>query len=122
MRTPGPLGGLALRNVQETDHGTGHLPITNDGKGPVLNREAAAILAPEHLVIGMNAMPTHHRMLHSKSLAWIAGTIGIGVVGQIIDIFSEQISLAFVTKQTYAGGVGQGTVTLKVDAVDRLSS
>ena len=88
-----------LADVNECDHGPDHLPAAADRVGPVFDREACPIAAPEHFVFGVGLLPAAAGAENPASLAGEGSPVGPRVVNEPVQLPAQQVGLIGVSQE-----------------------
>ena len=107
----------AAGDVAEGDDRAGDLVPLADRGADVFDGKAAAVLAPEDVLVDPMDRAVAGRGLDRALLAWIGGTVRAGVVDQLVHLAADDLGRG-VAGHRRRGGIDEGGVTGAIDAVD----
>ncbi len=110
---------LSLGDVEEGDHRPHDLAVAVLRVGPVLRLEGAAVLSPEHLIVGVGPFPV--LVSHEDAaLVLVDGrAVRVPVVDHVVHVAADQLLLVAVPQKLDTGAVAEGADPVRVGAVDR---
>ena len=92
----------------------------NLGAGDVLDREAAAVLAPEDLIRDADGVEIADRLLDGTLFGRVGGAIGVAVVDEVVHVAAEDL-FGFEADHLGGGRIDDGAVAIEVDAVNAVA-
>src|SRR5690606_14216109 len=118
QRAPQPIFGLApQRDVPEHHHGSHELATVVDRGARVLYGEAAAILAPEHLVDDVS----HHAVVECRVDRAVVTRVVVSVFARMVHHGVHGLPQQLVDRvprHARGRGVDEGAATVQIEAVD----
>ena len=114
------LGGAPLTDISEGDYGADYGTVLGQRADHVLDREAGAVPAPQHLVVDAALGATSVGRVHRAVVDRVPPTIGERIMGGLVHAEAVQLRRG-PAEQLLGGGVHEGDVALVVEAEDAVA-